>query len=148
MRARTKTAIAILTIFSIAAVGAVTFAAADVREIGRSDPKRAANYRLPLFNFSETYTDGVALDVAIGSTKAEAIRAAERTGLTVQPSGWGDSRAGGADLYERSELVATMLRQPYLAFYDAADLKRGMIVDFRGDRVAAIRVYYINFEAI
>ena len=63
MRARTKTAIAILTIFSIAAVGAVTFAAADVREIGRSDPKRAANYRLPLFNFSETYTDGVALDV-------------------------------------------------------------------------------------
>ena len=62
MRARTKTAIAILTIFSIAAVGAVTFAAADVREIGRSDPKRAANYRLPLFNFSETYTDGVALD--------------------------------------------------------------------------------------
>ena len=64
MRARTKTAIAILTIFSIAAVGAVTFAAADVREIGRSDPKRAAN------------------------------------------------------------------------------------VDFRGGRVAAIRVYYINFEAI
>ncbi len=88
------------------------------------------------------------MGVAVGSTKVEAIKAAERGHLTVQPSGWGDSRAGGAELYERSELVATMLRQPYLAFYDPDDLKRGMIVDFKDNRVVAIRVHYINFEAI
>ena len=122
--------------------------ATHAREIGRSDPKMAANYRLPWFNFSETYIDGLALGVAVGSTKSEAIDAAERAGFTVQPGGWGDNRAGGAGLYERADLVAKMLRQPTLSFYDAGDLKRGMIVDFRGDRVAAIRVHYINFEAI
>ena len=144
MSARTKAAIAIFTLSSIAGVSAVTYATSEARVIGRTDPKRAANYRLPLFNFTQTYTDGSALGVAIGSTKVEAIKAAERAGLTVQPSGWGDNRAGGADLYERSDLVATMLRQPYLAFFDADDLKGGMIVEFRGGRVAAIRVHYTN----
>lgn len=148
MRRRRKGAIALSCVLGVSALAALALAAVDAREIGRNDPKRAAHYRPPLFNFSETYRDGVVLGVAVGSTKAEAIEAAERAGFTVSPSGWGDDRAGGASLYERSELVATMLRQPYLDFNDAHDLKGGMIVDFRGDRVAAIRVYYINFEAI
>ena len=150
MNSRTKAAVA----FGVAlgagagAVAAVANAAAEAREIGRSNPKKAANYRLPLFNFSETYTDGVVLGVAVGSTKADAIRAAERAGFTVSPSGWGDDRAGGADLYDRSELVTRMLRQPYLNFHAAYDRKGGMTIDFRGDRVVAVRVHYINFEAI
>jgi hypothetical protein len=49
---------------------------------------------------------------------------------------------------ERSVLVATMLRQNQLSFYDPADLKRGLIVRFSGDHVASIDVHYINFEAI
>jgi len=146
MRKRSKIALGAAVAFS--AISAVAFAAVDAREIGRENPKMAANYRLPLFNFSETYTDGVVLGVAVGSTKEDAIQAAERAGFTVSPSGWGDTRAGGADLYDRSELVATMLRQPFLTFSDASDTKRGMILNFRGDRVAAISVYYINFENV
>lgn len=148
MRRRTKATVALGVVVGLSAVTAVALAAEEAREIGRSDPGRAANYRPPLFNFSETYTDGVALGVAVGSTRVDAIRAAERGGFKVNPGGWGDNRAGGADLYDRSELLATMLRQPYLSFDHADELKGGMILDFQGDRVAAIRVYYINFEAI
>lgn len=148
MRRRTKAAVALSLVLGLSAVAAVALAAVEAREIGRSDPGKAAYYRPPWFNFSETYTDGVALGVAVGSTKAEAIRAAERRGFKVSPSGWGDNRAGGADLYGRSGLVATMLRQPHLSFDRADDLKGSMIVVCHADRVAAIRVYYINFEAI
>lgn len=63
-----------------------------------------------MFNFSETYFDGVALGIAVGSTKGEAIEAAERGGFEVSLSSLGDSRAGGAGLYEKSELLAAMLR--------------------------------------
>jgi hypothetical protein len=146
MRTLAKAAISIMAIVSIAAITA-TVAAPYARELGRSDPKRAAKYRFPWFNFSETYTDGAALGVLIGSTKREAIEAAERAGLIVEPSGWGDNRAGGADLYQRPELVDAMLRQPYLNFGDPKG-KRGMTVDFGNNRVVAVRVHYINSEAI
>lgn len=146
MRSSTKATIAIVAVAGIAAIGAFAFAATQARELGRTDPKKAANYRLPWFNLSETYTDGSALGVAVGSTKVEAFEAAERAGLTVEPSGWGDDRAGGADLYKRPELVSAMLRQLHLNFYNPNDLKQGMSVDFRDDRVVAIRVHYINSE--
>lgn len=128
--------------------GLIAFTAVDEREIGRENPKQAADYRLPWRNFSETYVDGTALGVTVGSTKIEAIEAAERAGLTVGPSGWGDNRAGGASLYDRPTLVATMLRQRYLNFHDKADTRRGMTIHFRGDLVQSIDVYYINTEAI
>lgn len=133
-----------------ASLGVTTLALAsvDTRAIGRTDPKRAASYRLPWFNFSETYTDGAALGVTIGSSRGDAIRAADRAGFTVDPSGWGDNRAGGASLYSASALAAAMDHRPYLVFYDGSDLKRGMIVQFDGDRVAAVSVHYINSEAI
>ena len=149
MTMRTKAAIwAAVTVGAVAVVTSAAFSYVGARELGRSDPKQAANYRLPWFNFSETYTDGVALGIVLGSTKAEAIEAAERDGFTVEPSGWGDNRAGGADLYDRSTLHATMLRQPSLSFYDATDLSRVMIVRFREDRVASVDVHYINNEVI
>ncbi len=138
----------IATALAIMLAGSVALASVDVRQIGRSNPKQAAKYRLPWFNFSETYVDGAVLGVVVGSTKSEAIQSAELSGLTVGPSGWGDNRAGGASLYDRPTLLATMLRQPYLNFYDAADLRRGMSIHFRGNRVASIDVYYINTETI
>ena len=146
MHTRTKLILGGIAISLLAA--SVAFASVDVREIGRSNPKKAANYRLPWFNFSETYVDGDVLGVAVGSTKMEAIQAAERAGLSVDPSGWDDNRAGGASLYDRQSLLATMLRQPYLNFHDAGDVRRGMTIHFRGDRVARIDVHYINTEAI
>jgi hypothetical protein len=146
MHTRTKVILGGIATSMLAAT--LAFASVDVREIGRSNPKRAANYRLPWFNFNETYADGEALGVVVGSTKAEAIQAAERAGLIVGPSGWGDNRAGGASLYDRQTLLATMLRQPYLNFHDQGDGRRGMTIHFRGDRVARIDVYYINMEAI
>lgn len=147
MRTRAKVIGSITTVLVLALAGSVALASVNVREIGRSNPKKAANYRLPWRNFSETYVDGSVLGVVVGSTKSEAIQAAERGGFTVGPSGWGDNRAGGATLYERPTLLATMLRQPYLNFNDEADLRRGMIVHFRGDRVTSVDVYYINTEA-
>jgi hypothetical protein len=132
----------------LAAAGVTAVASVDTRTIGRTDPKRAANYRLPWFNFSETYTDDEVLGVVIGSTRDEAIQAAEQAGLTVQPSGWGDNRAGGADMYRRSALLEAMSRQPHLEYFDRADTKRGMTIRFRGDRVVSVSVYYINSEAI
>lgn len=146
MQTRTKLIFGGIAISMLAA--AVAFASVDVREIGRSNPKKAANYRLPWFNFSESYVDGDVLGVAVGSTKIEAIQAAERAGLTVGPSGWGDNRAGGASLYDRQTLLAIMLRQPYLNFHDEGDSRRGMTIHFRGGRVARIDVHYINAEAI
>lgn len=149
MRTRAKLVIGgIATALAIVLAGLVALASLDVREIGRSNPQQAANYRLPWFNFSETYVDGAVLGVVVGSTKAEAIQAAERLGLIVGPSGWGDNRAGGASLYDRSTLLAIMLRQPYLNFDDEDDLRRGITIHFRGDRVASIDVHYINTEAI
>ena len=149
MRTRSKVVIGgIITAVAIVLAGSVALASVNVREIGRSNPKQAANYRLPWFNFSETYVDGAVLGVVVGSTKAEAIQAAERAGLTVGPSGWGDNRAGGASLYDRPTLLTAMLRQPYLNFHDEADLRRGMTIHFRDDRVASIDVHYINTEAI
>ncbi|MED5546027.1 MAG: hypothetical protein VYD90_12315 [Pseudomonadota bacterium] len=128
--------------------GAVALALIDVRQIGRSNPKQASSFRLPWFNFAETYVDGEVLGVAVGSTKAEAIRAAKRASLTVEPSGWGDNRAGGASLYDKPSLLATMLRQHHLNFHDEADLRRGMTIYFRGERVERIDVHYIYTEAI
>jgi hypothetical protein len=146
MRTRTKVIFGGIAISTLAAM--IAIASVDVREIGRSNPKKAANYRLPWFNFSETYVDGDVQGVVVGSTKMEAIQAAERAGLTVGPSGWGDNRAGGASLYDRQTLLATMLRQPYLNFHDAGDVRRGMTIHFRDDRVTSIKVHYINTEAI
>jgi hypothetical protein len=148
MRVRAKAAIALSASIGVGAVAAATITGAEAREIGRSNPEKAAYYRPPLFNFSETYKDGVVLGVAVGSARADAIRAAERGGYTVSPSGWGDNKAGGADLYERSELVAAMLRRPTLHFEAADDGKSGMTLDFSEDRVVAVHVHYINFEAI
>jgi hypothetical protein len=138
----------VLATVTVAGIAAIAFTSVDARAIGRTDPKRAAHYRLPWFNFSETYTDGQALGITIGSTKPEAVRAATRAGFIVDPSSWGDDRAGGADLYEKSELLATMLRQSHLNFHDPHDTKRGMTISFRADRVALVDVFYINFEAI
>lgn len=149
MRARAKVVIgSVATVLLFALAGSVALASVDAREIGRSNPKQAANYFLPWRNFSETYIDGAVLRLVVGSTKSEAIQAAERGGFTVGPSGWGDNRAGGATLYDRPTLLATMLRQPYLNFSDEADLRRGMTIYFRGDRVTSIDVHYINTEAI
>jgi hypothetical protein len=148
MRTRAKVIIGSVAMLAIALAGSVALASVDAREIGRSNPKQAANYRLPWRNFSETYVDGAVLGVVVGSTKAEAIQAAERAGLTVGLSGWGDNRAGGASLHDRPTLLATMLRQPYLNFSDEADLRRGLTIHFRGDRVTSVDVHYINTEAI
>jgi hypothetical protein len=149
MGTRTKVALASLVV-ALVAVGVLAAAliSGDARAIGRTDPKRAANHRIPWHNFSETYTDGEALGVAIGSTRADAIRAANRAGLTVDPSSWGDSRAGGAGLYSRSALLQKMSRQPYLNYYDRTDTKRGMTVQFDGNRVRSVSVHYINSEAL
>lgn len=125
-------------------VGALAFARSH--EIGRTDPHRAASYRPPLFNFSETYTDGTALGIAIGSSREEAIRAAEAGGYIVVPAGWGDDRPGGAALYEKSELHRTMLRQNQLSWRDPRGVWSGMIVEFSNGRVSSVNVYYINFE--
>ena len=149
MRTRSKVVFGgIATALAIVLAGSVALASVDVREIGRSNLKQAANYRLPWRNFSETYVDGAVQGVFLGSTKAEAIQAAERADLTVAPSGWGDNRAGGARLYNRPTLLATMLRQPYLNFGDEVDLRRGMTIHFHSDRVARIDAHYINTEAI
>lgn len=149
MRTRAKVITGgIATVLAVALVVSVTLRSVDAREIGRSNPKRAANYRPPWRNFSETYVDGAVLGVVVGSTKAEAIQAAERVGLTVGPSGWGDNRAGGASLYDRQTLLAKMLGQPYLNFHDETDLRRGITIHFLGDRVTSIDVHYINTEAI
>lgn len=148
MRTRAKVIIGSVAMVAMALAGYVALASVDSREIGRSDPKQAANYRLPWRNFSETYVDGAVLGVVVGSRKLEAIQAAEQARLTVSPSGWGDNRAGGASLYDSQTLLATMLRQPYLNFSDEADLRRGMTIHFYGDRVTSIDVHYINTEAI
>ena len=145
MRTRTKTVLAILAIVGVTSISVAWMGSPHAREIGRTDPKRAALYRPPWFNFFETYRDGQALGVAVGSTKAQAIKAAESAGLMVEPSGWGDDRAGGADLYGRPELIATMLCQPYLNYHGSRS-NFGATVEFQGDRVAAMRVNYINFE--
>jgi hypothetical protein len=148
MGRRTNVLLGLCGALAIVGVAAVVLMSVDARAIGRTDPKRAANYRLPWFNFAETYTDGQVLGIATGSTRSEAIDAAKHAGLIVEPSGWGDNRADGADLYETTELLTTMLRQPYLNFYDPKDTKRGLTISFRDNRVASVEVFYINFEAI
>lgn len=127
-------------------LGVGALASARSYELGRTDPHRAASYRPPLFNFSETYTDGTALGIAIGSSKEAAIRAAEAGGYIVVPAGWGDDRRGGAALYEKSELHRMMLQQSQLSWRDPRGVWSGMIVEFSGGRVHSVNVYYINFE--
>jgi len=128
----------------LVAAGSATLTLVDVREIGRTDPKRAASYSPPLFNFSESYVEGAVLGVIVGSTKSEAIQAVEKAGLTVSPSGWGDNRAGGASLYDSTTLLKTMLRQPYLNFHHVTNISHGMTIHFNGDRVQRIDIHYIN----
>lgn len=149
MRRRAKAVlVGFLAVAAAGGIAVVAIASVDTRTIGRTDPKRAANYRLPWFNFYETYTEGEALGVRIGSSRDEAIQAAERAGLIVQPGGWGDNRAGGSDLYRRDELLQAMRLQPSLFYGDRTDTKRGMTVRFSDDRVVSVTVYYINSEAI
>ncbi len=126
------------------AISAVELANINVREIGRSDPRRAAHYSW--VNFDETYTDGIVLGVAINSTKIEAIQTAEKAGFEVEPGRWGDGRAGGASLYDRPTLLAFMLRQNALSFSMSSGVSEGMEIRFTADKVVAIRVYYVNFE--
>jgi len=130
---------------SVIGVAVMLNISVDSGEIGRTNPKRAA-YFSPWLNFSKIYTYGSVLGVDVGSTKSMAIQTIQRSGFVVEPSSWGDDRAGGADLYEPSELLATMLRQKHLSFYDPEDLKSGIILNFQGDRVASIEAYYINLE--
>lgn len=131
-----------------ALIGGGTLAFARSYELGRTNPHRAASYRPPLFNFSETYTDGTALGIAIGSSKEDAIRAAEAGGFIPVPAGWGDDRPGGAALYAKEELHRTMLRQSQLSWRDPRGVWSGMIVEFRDERVHSVNVYYINFEML
>ena len=138
----------ILAGLTIIGIVVIAFMSVDARAIGRTDPKQAANYSLPWFNFSATYTDGQALGISIGSTRIRAIEAATRAGFIVEPGGWGDNRAGGADLYGKSDLLAIMLRQARLNFYDPKDLNRGITISFRADRVSSVDVFYVNSEAI
>jgi hypothetical protein len=150
MRLRTKKLGLSLLLLGVIGAGSafIAFRSVDVRELGRSDPRQAASHLLPWRNFAETYTDGSVLGIAVGSPKAEAIRAAERAGLEVSPSGWGDSRAGGASLYDRRALVASMLAQDHLAFSDPRDLRRELILHFHGGRLSSVEVYYVKFEAL
>ena len=145
---RSRNATIIVATVIVLALGWSYLSTVYARDIGRTNPCAAANFQLPWFNFSETYTEGLALGVAVGSTKAEAIRSAEQSGMQVDPSGWSDNRAGGVDLYGPMELHSKMLQQPYLIFHDPENLEGSMIINFRKDRVSNVEVYCINTEAI
>ena len=121
---------------------------ANPREIGRTDPRRAANYMPLLRNFDETYTTGTVLGIAMGASLTESIKRAELEGFEVDPGCWGDNRAGQASLYQRSELQSIMLKQSKLCWTDHTQTRRGMIINYRDAKVVSINLYYINSEAI
>ena len=121
---------------------------ADPREIGRTDPRRAANYQPLLRNFDETYTTGAVLGIEMGASLPESIKKAELAGFEVMPGCWGDNRAGQASLYERHELLAKMQEQSKLCWTDPVQTRRGMTINYRDGKVASILLYYINTEAI
>ena len=83
----------VLATVTVAGIAAIAFTSVDARAIGRTDPKRAAHYRLPWFNFSETYTDGQALGWHNGSAAA-----------STAPAGGGD---GGQVLRLLKEMKET-----------------------------------------
>jgi len=140
-----------ISVFFVSAfsIGALVIALphiVDTKAMGRIDPQRAASFQPLLFNFSESYSDGRVMGIGIGASKVEAIEAAEKAGYVLNPSSWGDNRAGGSDLYQRSELQRLALRQPVLSFTKAP--RGGMIISFRGESVEKIQLFHINNEII
>ena len=128
------------------AVGLCTaFLLIDTRTMGRTDPQRAASFRL---NFVETYLTGSVLGLQIGQSKLAAIKSAEQAGFELQPTSWGDNRAGGADLYGRSELIEKAMGQNVIPMGGRTNTKQGLTLYFKKDRLRAIEVIYINFENI
>jgi hypothetical protein len=121
------------------------FLLVDTRTIGRTDLRRAASFR---FNFVETYSTGSVLGVKIGQTKLAAIQSAEQAGFQLQPSAWGDNRAGGANLYERSELLEKAMKMDTIHMGGRTDTKQAIELRFNENRLIAIKLLYINFENI
>jgi hypothetical protein len=128
---------------SVVAGPAIAYVSVDERELGRTDPRRAAFYSGLLGNFSETYTDGSAIGFTIGMSKAEALDAAVKAKLIVQPDSWGDYRAGGASLYTPEELRAqAMSSENFYPRFRRDRLTADLIFD--QDRLRSISVRYYN----
>src|SRR5437764_11506030 len=76
--------------------------------IGRTRPDIAGLLRPPLFDFGQTYPSGSAAGFTVGMSKPVAGTTARRLKFAIEPSCWGDFRAGGESLYSDSQIGARM----------------------------------------
>lgn len=123
--------------------GATSFIAAG--DIGRSNPSLASLFRPIWFNFNETYVDGQAMGFAIGTGKDEVIAAVFENGYEVQPSCWGDNRAGGESLYTRNELIDAMQSRDAICI--GAD-RTSIILRFSEATLRSVEVTFVRNELI
>jgi hypothetical protein len=114
----------------------------DEKEIGRTDPKRAAFYSAPSSGFYEAYEEGPVLGFTVGMSKSAALGAIEASGFVIDTNSWGDNRAGGASLYTRSELDRQARSVSALSLESRKIPGTAVDLLFAGDRVVTILVSY------
>ena len=129
---------------SMIAGTAIAYVSVDEREMGRTNPRRAAFYSPPLGNFVETYSEGTALGFTVGMPRERALQVAAKSGFIVNPISWGDNRAGQADLYSADELRARAMRAESIDFETNNENVEVLELSFYRNRIRSITVGYIN----
>jgi hypothetical protein len=115
--------------------------------VGRSSPRTASLLRPPLFNFSETYKDGRVLVFEVGMSKRELHNVVfSDSRIKIDPSCWGDYRAGGAKFYSRGQ-IANALRDNSVICVDYAE-EGFLTIKTVGETVTEIQSYYIRTELL
>src|SRR5215213_5481540 len=109
---------------SVLAGPAIAYVSVNERELGRTDPRRAAFYSGLRANFNETYRDGSALGFSIGMPEEQALDVAAKRGFIVEPY-WGDPLTDVPELETEEERGAAALAAGFLILRLRGDNRLG-----------------------
>lgn len=137
---RMRLALASAVAASAVAGPAIGYVGVDEREIGRTDPQRAAFYSGLSGNFTETYRDGSALGFAIGMPEEQALDVAAKRGFIVEPLQ--DPLADIPELESEEARRSAALEADYLIVRVPSDSRLGAELTIDQDRVSSITVRY------
>ncbi|HEY5722635.1 MAG TPA: hypothetical protein VIT45_09965 [Allosphingosinicella sp.] len=125
---------------SVLAGPAIAYVSVNERELGRTDPRRAAFYSGFRANFNETYRDGSALGFSVGMPEEQALDVAAKRRFIVEPL-W-DALAEIPELETEEERRAAALATGFLILRLRGDKRLGAELTIDEDRVSSITVRY------
>jgi hypothetical protein len=128
---------------SVVAGPAIAYVSVDERELGRTDPRRAAFYSGLWADFNATYRDGSALGISVGMPKDKALDAAAKQGFALDTVTWDDPFTDLPDKPRTPEEIrAQALAVDYPLLYLRRDDGTNVELTIDDGRVSAISVQH------